>query len=147
MKNTTTIITLPNELVFDVVNDALSRGKLSIIRVKGGSMYPFLNDGDTVLLKPFSLTDLKRGIIVLAKINGKMILHRLITYTKERVLLSGDANLGTNEEARYTDLIASAVCVYRGEKTIQLNKRWPCYLGLAWYRARPYRRILLKLLN
>ena len=138
-------IILPNQFLLEQVLENLEKGKWMSIPVKGGSMRPFLRAGDRVLLKPFEKGSLKLGMIILGRIDGNLILHRLVRYDRERVWLAGDDNLVQHEILPYGDVLATAVRLYRGEKILELNERWRCNLGQFWYRIRLLRRIIRKL--
>jgi len=146
MRETVSTITLPNELVFDQVLECLQQGKCAVIRVKGRSMQPFIREGERVLLKRFDIREICRGMVVLAKVEGQMVLHRLVGYNRETVCLAGDGNLVQRERVAYADVIATVVSLYRGEKEIRLNQ-WSKCLGQSWYLVRPYRRLVSKLLG
>jgi signal peptidase len=137
-------ITMPNKLLFEQVVDYLGQGKEVTIRVKGNSMRPFLKEGDRVKLKPFTIGQLKRGAIVLANLNGKMVLHRVVQYDQLTIWLAGDQNLVVRELAVYPDLVASVTTLYRGDNMVDLNQQWRRNLGQAWYWARPFRRVIKK---
>ncbi len=137
-------ITVPNKLLFEQVLDYIGKGKHVTIRVKGNSMWPFLGEGDSVLLKPFELKELSKGVIVLAKMNGQMLLHRVVKYDKTTIWLAGDHNLVLRELVNYADVVATVIGLYHGEVTVKFNQRWRRNMGQAWYLARPFRRVLKK---
>jgi signal peptidase len=137
-------ITTPNNLLFEQVVDYLGQGKDVTIRVKGNSMRPFLTEGDRVKLKPFTIGELKKGAIVLAKLNGQMVLHRVVQYNKISIWLAGDQNLVVRELVGYPDVVATVTTLYRGEAVVDLNQQWRRQLGQAWYWARPFRRVIKK---
>src|SRR5690606_4529737 len=94
-------IIVPNKFLFEQVLEYLKQGKQVTIPVKGRSMRPFLKEGDRVSLKPFDRKDLTKGIIVLAKVDDQMILHRVVRYNKETIWLAGDGNLVQHELVDY----------------------------------------------
>lgn len=138
-------IMIPNKLLLEQVLEYIGQGRWVIISVKGKSMKPFLREGDRVLLKPFDRTELSQGVIVLAKADDQMVLHRVVRYDNTTVWLAGDGNLVQHERVNYTDVVATAVSLYRGEREVGLNQRWSCRLGHIWYRTRFFRRIMSRL--
>ena len=77
--------------------------KYHVIAIASGSMHPYLNKGDLVVVEKINKdTKLKKGMIIAYKYNGVTIIHRInrvvkinnedIFYTK------GDSN---NEEDKY----------------------------------------------
>lgn len=137
-------IIVPNKFLFEQVLEYLKQGKQVTIPVKGRSMKPFLKEGDRVSLKSFDRKDLTKGIIVLAKVDDQMILHRAVRYNKETIWLAGDGNLVQHELVDYTAVKAIAVNLYRDDAEIAINQRWRCVLGQIWYWIRPFRKIIMK---
>lgn len=140
-------IIVPNKFLFEQVLEYLRQGKQVTIPVKGTSMRPFLREGDRVSLEPFEKKDLTGGIIVLAKTDDQMVLHRVVKYNEHQIWLAGDGNLVKHELVDYTDVVATAVRVYRDGAKININQRWRCVLGQIWYWIRPFRRIIMKFNN
>lgn len=138
-------ITIPNQLLFEQVLSYIKQGKYVTIPVKGTSMLPFLKEGNRVSLKSFHAGNLTKGIIVLANVNGQMILHRVVRYDNTRIYLAGDGNVANHEVVGYGDVVAMAFCAYRGKTEVKLDQRWWRYLGRIWYWIRPIRRVARKL--
>lgn len=135
-------ITLPNKFLLEQILAYVGQGKQVTIRVKGNSMWPFLKDGDSVLLKQFELKELSIGAIVLVKMNDQMLLHRVVKYDKVTIWLAGDNNLVVRELVNYADVVATVIGLYRGEVAVRFNQRWRRHLGRAWYLARPLRCVI-----
>ncbi|ULT28290.1 S24/S26 family peptidase [Sphingobacterium sp. E70] len=74
--NKTRIIS--NVLYFAEVQRMLDDGKEVRIRIKGGSMRPFIHDGDSVILQTYYGEPLQLGSNVLAKHEGKYVFHRYV---------------------------------------------------------------------
>ena len=138
-------ITMSNKLLFEQVLDYIGLGKDVTIRIKGNSMRPFLKEDDTVILKPFKLKELKKGLIVLAQLNGQMVLHRVVKYDNAKIWLAGDNNLVARELVSCADVVATVTSVNRSKTAVKLTQRWRRYLGQAWYLIRPFRRVIRKL--
>lgn len=138
-------IHIENDLLFEQVLSYLRQGKGVFIPIKGGSMRPFLREGDKVLLKSIDPNALSRGMIVLAKMDGKWLLHRVVRLGEGHVSLAGDANVAIHETIVYSDIKAVATALQRDNKEYNLNDKWRWYLGLAWYRMRTIRRVIKKL--
>ncbi|MGE8422563.1 MAG: S24/S26 family peptidase [Sphingobacterium siyangense] len=75
--NTTRIIS--NEDYFKEVQRILGEGKEVRIRIKGGSMRPFIQDGDSVVLSVYQGQSLALGCNVLVKDKDKFVFHRLVS--------------------------------------------------------------------
>lgn len=138
-------IILPNDLVLEHLQASLRQGKQVSIPVKGNSMLPFLRNGDQVLITPFEAAALRKGMILLASVQGQMVLHRLVNFSAERVLLAGDANLAQHEDVSIEDVIGNATTVWKGAQELKLDKWQQRCLGQLWYLIRPLRRVVKKL--
>lgn len=131
-------------MLFEQVSSFLEQGKYVTIPVKGSSMMPFLKEGDSVTLKPVVSKELTKGLIVLAELGGKVILHRVVRFERGNICLAGDGNLVTHELVSSADIMAVLVYSSRSKRITYLNQYWWRSLGLFWYWARPLRRIIRK---
>jgi hypothetical protein len=78
--------------VADVLRHNSHSRQVVRLRVHGESMLPTLWPGDVVEIESCSLEDVRPGEIVLARRDGRLILHRLIApSTPNGFLLRGDA--------------------------------------------------------
>lgn len=101
------VVTVDNELFFGFVVRLLDEGKTAMIKGKGKSMLPFIENGETIQLS--KMEKYEAGDIVLAHLPmGKYILHRVISYSDTIVTLMGDGNL-VGKEYCHPDSI-KAVC-------------------------------------
>ena len=138
---------ISNEAYFAEVQRILSEGKEVRIRVKGNSMLPFIQDGDTVLLRAYQGQSLALGSNILAKDKDKFVFHRFVGKKNDQYILAGDGNLVLREYIAATDIIAIAYMHYPQDKdkVIAINQLWARLRGLGWYHMRLLRRILTKL--
>lgn len=74
----------------DRAKDALRRGETVIVRPRGHSMRPKVNDGDRVTLVPCSLGDLVVGSIVLVRVGGNDYLHLVTAIDGQRVQIGNN---------------------------------------------------------
>ena len=117
-----------NDKLFDEISALLADGKDVTLTVKGRSMMPFLAGGrDRVTLRRCGAAGIHRGSIVLARINGgeRVVLHRVVRRSGDRLVLQGDANRVQTETAGVADVAGVAVSFVRNGKT------YPAH-GLAW---------------
>ncbi|GAA0884187.1 hypothetical protein GCM10009120_27850 [Sphingobacterium siyangense subsp. cladoniae] len=137
---------ISNEDYFTEVQRILREGKEVRIRVKGNSMRPFIQDGDTVLLRAYSGSPLPLGSNILAKENDKFVFHRFVGKKNGQYILAGDGNLVLREYIAETDIIAIAYMHYPKDKelSIAIHRPWARFRGLGWYYMRLLRRIVIK---
>lgn len=136
---------IENNLFFELVKDGLREGNPVKFQVTGGSMRPFLYEGDEVLVRSRVEVKLKMGEIVLGTWNKKYVLHRLVSRRYGGVCLAGDNNLGQVEWLQNQEVLAVVVDVYRNGKLISGNPLRHRYMGLIWYYLRPFRLIAYKI--
>ncbi|WP_104384618.1 S24 family peptidase [Sphingobacterium sp. HMA12] len=138
---------ISNELYFTEVQHMLNEGKEIRIRIKGDSMRPFIQDGDSVLLLAYRGGALQPGSNLLARHQGKYVFHRYVGRKKGQVVLAGDGNLVLREYINPADIIAVALVHFpqNSAKEINLNHSWARFRGLAWYHIRLLRRVVVKL--
>lgn len=143
------IKTLDNAVFFEEVVRTLSLGEPVELRVKGGSMRPYLRDGlDRVVLYPATDADLKRGQIVLFRYHNQYLLHRIVRRDKEHLLIQGDGVCARQEQVAVTDVFGVVRDVFRpNDKRVSAQSCCTsCYWRL-WLLLRPFRRYLLFLLK
>ena len=74
----------------DVARDHLGAGRPLHTRVSGHSMWPWLGDGDAVVIVP--LVGAPRvGDIVLVETRTRLVLHRVVAIAGDAVTIKGDA--------------------------------------------------------
>lgn len=138
-------LTLTNKRFFAGLEELINQGKLVQFHLKGQSMEPFIRDGRKITLSPVSSFQIALGDIVLARWQGKWILHRVIFKTQENLYLAGDGNLSQIEKIRKEDLVA-ILSTYQGKygrqrKVGRLHKLF----AMCWFLIRPIRILFRKL--
>ena len=140
---------IDTQAFLDTVCDLLRQGEHNVaIPIAGGSMTPFLHNGDTVFLdtpnKP-----LKKGDIVLyTRENGRYILHRIKKVNKDgSFLMVGDAQ-DVLEYLPRRDLIHARVtaAIHKGKPLRPWHLRWWFYQHV-WLWIVPYRRRLIHIVT
>jgi hypothetical protein len=125
-----------NDILLPEFKRLLDEGHMVEFTPQGVSMRPFIEGGrDSVLLR--KCKKLKLGHIVLAKIGEQYVLHRVVKFEGNKIILQGDGNLQGQEECRGKDIIAYVVRL-KGKGGVRkrvCKARW-------WY----YTPIFLKIL-
>jgi len=116
-------IILPNDVVFDSVQQLLDEGKDVVIIVKGWSMLPSMRHmRDSVRLHRVE-KELREGDVVLAKIGSKYVMHRLIGIKGDSLVLKGDGVLVNTESCKKKDILGVVTCIIRKNgKEVQPNE-------------------------
>ena len=142
-------IRIDNELFFAEVAAQLAEGKRVRMRARGNSMLPMIrHEQDSVTLQAVSDDSFRRGSLLLVRLpQGHYVLHRLVRVEGDELLLRGDGNLDLTERCSRSDVMAEAVEVLRGKRTIRKgDARWWGYWRL-WPRQPLMRRVGLKALR
>lgn len=138
---------LETEAFLDMICELLQQGRTDVaIPVAGGSMVPFLHDGDTVCLNLVN-SPLKRGDILLyQRESGRYILHRLWKIRPDgSLLMVGDAQQELEILPRQ-ELVRARVSFakHKGRLCRPGSFRWWLYRHV-WMWLRPVRYRLMRL--
>jgi signal peptidase I len=140
---------LPNRPFFDEIEEIISRGNTVTLKVKGGSMRPYLrNEKDIVVLAPFQPGELKPGAVVLFRYCNKHLLHRIIEIENDTLIIQGDGVYRGYEKVLKRDVVGIVRHIIRPAGKLVSTRHysfriyWRC-----WWFLRPLRRYLLKILS
>lgn len=135
---------IDNASLFASVESVLGEGGRVRIRVKGNSMRPFLRDGrDTAVLAPLQARRLRRGMLLLFRYRGQVILHRLRHTGHDHLTAAGDGNYRASEYPVREDVIGYAEAIEKNGRTIKyLSARWRMLSAVSLTRAAIRRTVL-----
>ncbi len=157
MENTTITTTITARSNGNAERSALMADALRLsgrlrLQVHGESMLPTLWPGDVVEIASCSLEDLRPGEIVLARRDGRLFLHRLVSTCKpDGFLLRGDSLPGSDPQFPAEALLgrlASKADEQRGVSGFGVKwfgARWSRALGMVLCHCGVARRLALKL--
>lgn len=129
-------LVIPNPILMEEVATLLEEGRDVTLAPKGSSMLPFIREGrDSVILR--RQPDVEEGDIVLARLEGRYVMHRVIMVNRNRLTLMGDGNLEQTETCGKADVLGTVIGIVRDNKTRKPSK------GALWRHLLPFRRILL----
>ena len=128
---------LPNKVLLEEVAALVAQGKDVIFTPKGNSMLPFIRgDRDSVRLS--ACVEPEEGDIILARHDGRYILHRVIAVDEKTLLLMGDGNLQGTERVLRGDILGKVTAILRPNgRTVIPGK------GRFWRSIKPLRRYIL----
>jgi signal peptidase I len=93
--------------------------------VSGQSMWPFLNDGDRVLVA-WGRDNLRPGDLLVYQVNGRLVIHRLIeirqTPTARRFITCGDNVRRADPPVYAPQIVGPVVAAERGERIFHLRR-------------------------
>jgi hypothetical protein len=71
--------------------NALQRGETVVVVGWGESMIPRIRSGEPIVMAPVkSLDKLRKGMVVLAKVNGRIFLHKITAIKGNRFQISSN---------------------------------------------------------
>lgn len=126
------------DLYMSGLETLLMEGREVEMTPKGSSMLPFIKgDRDSVVLtkpaKPFEVGD-----IVLAKVGGRYIMHRIFSVEGNDLTLMGDGNIRGTESCASSDVIGLVTEIHKENgKVVKPGK------GALWRTLMPLRRYIL----
>lgn len=100
----------------------------------GRSMFPFIRNGDVVVVEPCADRTLSRGDVVLVNAaGGQTVVHRIVSLSADSVTLLGDAQSWLCRQAFSRHQISGRVAaVERGSKVFRFKSAYMRLAGLAW---------------
>ncbi len=134
---------IPNNVFFEQVIACLNDGKNIVMYVQGNSMFPFVCDGDKILLAPAKSDALRLGDIVLAKTQIGVILHRIVRLQENLIVLAGDGNVRQIEHTFRNEVFGKVTKIYRRELVWDASSFKSSFIWRCWHIFRPIRRALL----
>ncbi len=79
------------QLALSLALESRSSGQIFRLRVSSGSMRPWLDPGDVVVVTPALASELKPGDIIVVQSAAGLLTHRLISSSSEWLITKGDA--------------------------------------------------------
>ena len=137
-------VVISNDIFFAEVLRVLREGKNVTIPVKGVSMLPFIRgDRDSVELEPIAnARPLAVGDIVLFRVAGRYILHRIIQLDGNQAVMQGDGAICC-EHCPTSDIFGRVVTILKkGRTPINPYTRLNLLKARIWHHI-PLRRYLL----
>ena len=130
-----------------LVAEALRLGGRLRLQVHGESMLPALWPGAVVEIASCSLEDVRLGEIVLARRDGRLFLHRLVSTCKpDGFLLRGDSMPGSDPQFPVEALLGRLVSKADARRGVSwLSVKWSRALGMVLCHCGVARRLALKL--
>ena len=128
---------LPNEVLLEEAGKLLDEGRDVTFTPLGSSMLPFIHGGkDSVTLR--KMPSAQVGDIVLVRLPGRYVLHRIIALEGEKVTLMGDGNLVGTENCTRGDIMGTVTAIQKGKnRTVKPGN------GRFWRTLKPFRRYIL----
>jgi len=123
---------LAAEAFSGLVSDILSRGKKVRFKAAGGSMSPFVKDGDIVSISPLKSGKPRLGDVVgfINPASSGLALHRLVGETSRGYLIRGDNSLEPDGEIDGRRILGRMTSIERDGRKMKME-RYPQRLLIA----------------
>lgn len=127
-----------------IIQELLKQRTPVVFRAGGPSMNPTIRDGESVRIRPQTPDDLRRFNILLVRLCGRMVLHRLLFRPNpaDRCFIAGDAATEGGDWISSTDILGVAEWVRRGDHTRRLDSIGSRMAGRIRFMLRPLRRLM-----
>jgi signal peptidase len=110
-------------------------------------MHPTIKDGETITVEPVKPSGIKRGDIVLYRLDKGVIAHRVVRIEKNDgaplFILRGDALGAQDEAAAVQQVLGKVVSVQRGGRSIDLYSRRAKMVRIAYVCVSRLRRWMM----
>ena len=128
--------TIANEVLLEDAAALMNEGREVTFTPLGSSMLPFIRGGkDSVRLR--KMPSVAVGDIILVRLPGRYVLHRVIGIQGNQITLMGDGNIRGTENCSTEDILGTVVAVIRDGKEHKPGD------GRLWRRLKPIRRYIL----
>ena len=107
----------------DLSGELLSLGFGVRFRAPGTSMHPTIRHGDLITVEPFAPANLKRGDIILYRLQDSFVAHRIMNIEQRNgcdltLILRGDASVTDDAPVNPEQVLGKVVCLERGHRSI-----------------------------
>ncbi|MGE5403943.1 MAG: S24/S26 family peptidase [Candidatus Saccharibacteria bacterium] len=135
--------------LFPLISELIQQGQSARLVVSGSSMYPFLRDGiDSVELVKGNFDDLKRGdIVMIQRLDGTYVMHRIIKKDKDSFVMVGDAQEWLEGPISREQMVAVVTAIWRKEEKISCSSTGWKLLSELWLILLPFRYFILRVFN
>ena len=128
--------TVANDILLEEAAALMLEGREVTFTPLGNSMLPFIRGGkDAVRLRKNPSVAI--GDVILVRLPGRYVLHRLIHMDGDRLTLMGDGNIAGTETCTTGDVLGTVTAILRDGKEIIPGD------GRFWRRLLPIRRYIL----
>ncbi len=121
MLKKTETLNLKREDFASIAQGVLSRGRILKFKAKGGSMSPFIRNGDVVEVVP-AKGKINLGDIILYRSSyGNPVVHRVIQRNKESIITKGDSVPSSDEPILSEQVLGRVVAVEKNGWRMRLD--------------------------
>ncbi len=127
----------------ELSNEILSKGNCLRFQAKGGSMHPFIKNGQIIQVRPAKIFEITSGdIIFYHGLDNRMIVHRVIKKCRENgrivLLTKGDSASQFDEYVYPESILGKIVAIERNNKTIRTDRGLLRLINIIYAKISPF---------
>jgi len=138
MLEKTETLNLKREDFASIAQEVLGRGKTFKFKAKGGSMSPFIRNGDVVEVVPVKGKINFGDIILYHSSCGSPVIHRVIQRNKESIITKGDSVPSSDQPIFSKQVLGRVVAVEKNGWCIRLDKPVGKLLNIILAKISPF---------
>ena len=129
----------------ELSKEIMDKGACLRFRPEGGSMHPFIRDGDFLVVRPIENSSIKIGDVVFCStVGNRVIVHRVISKHRKdgsmTILIKGDACFGPPESVNAQDVLGKVVAIERNGRERRVDADLYRIIGLFFAAISPFSR-------
>ena len=127
----------------ELAADVLSKGDFLLFRAHGGSMHPFIRDGDIIEIKPImQASSIRPGVVIFyCSARERLFAHRVIKVSAQHgqvaLVAKGDSASNSDPLVHPEQVLGQVVVIKRGERKIRLDRGVCRLINVLWARLSP----------
>ncbi|TET08558.1 signal peptidase I [Candidatus Aerophobetes bacterium] len=122
MLEKTEMLNLKREDFASIAQEVLDRGRILRFKAKGGSMSPFIQNGDVLEVVPLKGKINFGDIILYHSSCGNPIIHRVIQRGKESIITKGDSVSSSDQPILSKQVLGRVMAIEKNGWCIRLDK-------------------------
>ena len=137
-----------SQIFLETSYELLRLGYAVRFRAGGQSMHPTIKDGEIITVEPVTLSDVKRGDILLYQFKKGVIAHRVMCVEREaaqlRFILRGDSSRTCDAPVEANKILGRVISVERAGRAVNLVSNRAKLLRIARVHASRYKARLMR---
>lgn len=138
----TEILNLKRGDFASIAHEVLGRGRALRFKAKGGSMSPFIRNGDVVEVVPFKGKINLGDIILYFSSWGTPVVHRVIQRNKESIITKGDSVPSSDHPVLFKQVLGRVVAVEKNGWCIRLDRPMVRLLNILLATISPFSSLI-----
>ena len=130
---------------FELSNEILTRGNSLRFRALGGSMNPFIRNGDILEIEPVDEWKIGQGDVIFYRTLGKrLVVHRVIKKfsqnDKQVFVIKGDSIPDCGEDVLLEDILGKVVAIERNGRRMKFDRGLNRLMNIFYAKISPFSR-------